>query len=39
MRTRGFAPSVLPAMKDDRSVAEVALVDGTEWKTVTKKPG
>lgn len=33
----GFrALSIVPAMKDGRPVAEVALVKGTEWKTVTE---
>ena len=28
--------SVIPALKDGRPVAEVSLVKGTEWKTVTE---
>src|SRR5262245_12725793 len=35
---QGFrAVSVMPAMKDDHPVAEVMLVKGTAWKTVTEK--
>ena len=35
---QGFrAVSVMPTMKDDHPVAEVMLVKGTEWKTVTEK--
>jgi len=35
---QGFrAVSVMPEMKDDHPVAEVTLVKGTEWKTVTEK--
>lgn len=35
---KGFrAVSVMPAMKDDHPVAEVTLVKGTEWKTVSEK--
>ncbi len=34
----GFrAVSVMPAMKDARPVADVTLLKGTEWKTVTEK--
>jgi hypothetical protein len=34
----GFrAVSVMPAMKDDHPVADVTLLKGTEWKTVTQK--
>jgi hypothetical protein len=34
----GFsAVSVMPAMKDDHPVADVTLLKGTEWKTVTEK--
>ena len=31
------AISVMPSMKDDHPVAEVTLLKGTEWKTVTEK--
>jgi len=31
------AISAMPAMKDDHPVAEVTLLKGTEWKTVTEK--
>jgi hypothetical protein len=35
---KGFrAVSVVPALKDGHPVAEVALVKGTEWKTVSEK--
>ncbi|HEX9547482.1 MAG TPA: hypothetical protein VF942_09110, partial [Acidimicrobiales bacterium] len=35
---KGFrAVSVMPAMKDDHPVADVTLLKGTEWKTVTEK--
>jgi hypothetical protein len=35
---RGFrAVSVMPAMKDDHPVADVMLLKGTEWKTVSEK--
>ncbi len=35
---KGFrAVSVMPAMKEDHPVADVTLVKGTEWKTVTEK--
>jgi hypothetical protein len=34
----GFrAVSVMPAMKDNHPVADVTLLKGTEWKTVTEK--
>ena len=34
----GFtAVSVMPEMKDDHPVAEVTLLNGTEWKTVLEK--
>ncbi len=34
----GFRPvSVMPAMKDEHPVADVTLLKGTEWKTVTQK--
>jgi hypothetical protein len=34
----GFrAVSVMPALKDDHPVADVTLLKGTEWKTVTEK--
>jgi hypothetical protein len=31
------AISVMPSMKDDHPVAEVTLLKGTDWKTVTEK--
>ena len=31
------AISVMPSMKDDHAVAEVTLLKGAEWKTVTEK--
>jgi len=31
------AISVMPSMKDDHAVAEVTLLKGTDWKTVTEK--
>ncbi len=35
---KGFrAVSVMPAVKDDHPMADVTLVKGTEWKTVTEK--
>ncbi len=35
---KGFrAVSVMPAMKADHPVADVTLLKGTEWKTVTEK--
>jgi len=35
---KGFrAVSVMPAIKDDHPVADVTLLKGTEWKTVTEK--
>ena len=35
---KGFrAVSVMPAMKEDHPVADVTLLKGTEWKTVTEK--
>ena len=35
---KGFrAVSVMPAMKADHPVADVSLLKGTEWKTVTEK--
>jgi hypothetical protein len=35
---KGFrAVSVIPAMKDEHPVAEVALLKGSEWKTVAEK--
>src|SRR6266849_10857839 len=35
---KGFrAVSVMPAMKDDHPVAEVTLVRGTAWKTLSEK--
>ncbi len=35
---KGFrAVSVMPALKDDHPVADVTLVKGTEWKSVSEK--
>jgi hypothetical protein len=35
---RGYrVVSVMPALKDDHPVADVTLVKGTEWKTVSEK--
>ena len=35
---KGFrAVSVMPALKDGHPVADVMLVKGTEWKTVSEK--
>jgi hypothetical protein len=35
---KGFrVVSVMPAVKDDHPVADVTLLKGTEWKTVTEK--
>ena len=35
---KGFrAVSVMPAMKDDHPVADISMVRGQEWKTVTEK--
>ena len=31
------AISVMPSMKDDHPVAEVTLLKGTDWKTVSEK--
>ena len=31
------AVSVMPALKDGHPVADVTLVKGTEWKTVSEK--
>src|SRR5262245_11505597 len=37
-KNKGFrAVSVMPAVKDDHPVADVTLVKGTEWKTVSEK--
>ena len=37
-QNKGFrAVSVMPSVKDDHPVADVTLVKGTEWKTVSEK--
>ena len=36
--TKGFrAVSVMPSLKEGHPVADVTLVKGTEWKTLSKK--
>ena len=38
IENRGYrVVSVMPALKDDHPVADVTLVKGTEWKTVSEK--